>query len=250
MVRRMGYISDQSGIYDRYAREMENWNAHLERTKHFISDYILNNFFQTATIFGSGWLLDLPLEFLSVRLKKILLCDVYHPPQIRQKLKKYGCFELITADITGGHIAAAYEAASLYRKSKKKKGIRNIEIEGFTPTEETDCYISLNILNQLDILIVDFLRKQNIYTSEELNALRKSIQQSHLNSLPKNRSCLVTDYEELIYRNEDVPEISKSLLYTELPTGKNVQTWQWLFDSTGSYNKGCKTVFKVIAMEI
>ena len=92
--------------------------------------------------------------------------------------------------------------------------------------------------------------KQNIYTSEELNALRKSIQQSHLNSLPKNRSCLVTDYEELIYRNEDVPEISKSLLYTELPTGKNVQTWQWLFDSTGSYNKGCKTVFKVIAMEI
>lgn len=250
MVRRMGYISDQSGIYDRYARETENWNAHLESTKHYISDFIQNNFFQTATIFGSGWLLDLPVEFLSVRLKKILLCDVYHPPQIRQKLKKYDCFEMITTDITGGHMAVAYEAASLYRKSKKKTEIGNIEINGFTPSEETDCYISLNILNQLDILIVDFLRKQNMYTTEELNALRKSIQQSHLNSLPKNRSCLITDYEELTYRSEDVPEILKSLLYTELPDGKNVRTWKWLFDSTGSYNKGRKTVFKVIAMEI
>jgi len=246
----MGYISDQSGIYNRYAREMENWNAHLERTKQYISSYILKNQFQTATVLGSGWLLDLPLEILSLSLKKTLLCDVHHPPQIKQKLRKYDGFELITADITGGHIANAYEAVHRYRKSKKKTGISDPEPKGFMPAEETDCYISLNVLNQLDILIIDYLKAQNIYSTDELNALRKSIQQNHLNMLPKNRSCLITDFEETVFRKEDVPEYSKSLLYTELPGGKNIQTWEWLFDTTGSYHKGCKTVFKVVAMEV
>lgn len=250
VIRRMGYISDQSGIYNRYAREAENWNSHLEKTKQYISSYILNNHFQTATILGSGWLLDLPLEFLSLRLQKILLYDVYHPPQIRQKLKKYNCFELITADITGGYMASVYEAVNLYRNSKTKTGIADLKFNGFRPSEDTDCYISLNILNQLDILMIDFLRRQNIYSTEELNTLRTRIQQNHLETLPKNKSCLITDFEELVFRKEDVPVISKNLLYTELPEGKNIQIWEWLFDTTGSYNKGYKTIFKVIAMEI
>lgn len=250
ILRRMDYISDQSGIYSRYARETENWNAHLEKTKQFISNYILKNHCQTASVLGSGWLLDLPLEFLSLRLRKIMLYDVNHPPQIRKKLRNHQCFRLITADITGGLVAGAYNAVNLYRKRKKKTEITDLEFTGFKPSEDTDCYISLNIMNQLDILIIDYLKTQRIYSAEELHTLRTNIQQSHLNAMPKNRSCLITDYEELLYRKEDPSATTKKLLYTALPEGKNIQKWEWLFDTTGSYNRGCNTIFKVIAMEI
>ncbi|HJX70716.1 MAG TPA: hypothetical protein VJ346_02155 [Bacteroidales bacterium] len=246
----MNYISDQAGIFNRYALELENWSSHLEKTKQYICDYVLKNNFNTVSVLGSGWLLDLPVDFLSYNLKKILLYDVFHPPQIRHKFKKNNRFELITADITGGLIAKAYQAAHLYKKSKRKTRITELEFTGFKPVEETDCYISLNILNQLDLLIIDFLKKTRIYTEKELKKLRTLIQESHLKELPKNKSCLITDIEELRYRKEDAPVISKNLLYAPLPEGKNIQTWDWLFDTKGTYNKGYKTAFKVIAMEI
>jgi hypothetical protein len=250
ILRRMDYISDQSGIYNRYAREMENWSSHLERTKEYITGFIQRHSFHTLTILGSGWLLDLPVELLSRNLRKIFLYDVFHPVQIRKKLRSYKCFELIDSDITGGLIENVYSAVELYKKNKKKTGITDLEFTGFNPVEETDGYISLNILNQLDMLIIDFLEKKQIYAEQELKMLRKIIQQNHLNALPKDKSCLVTDFEELIYRKKEVPEISRHLLYAELPEGNNVQTWEWLFDTTGSYHKGCKTIFRVIAMEI
>ncbi len=250
ILRRMHYISDQSGICNRYNREMENWISHLEKTKQYIISYLSDHHFHTLTVLGSGWLLDLPLEFLCQKMQKTLLYDVFHPPQIRQKLKKYSCFELFTADITGGLIASVYEAVCLYEKRKRKTEIDDLEFAGFKPVEETDCYISLNILNQLDMLIIDYLAEKQIYAQEELQILRTRIQQNHLKALPKNKSCLITDFEELIYGREAVPVTTKNLLHTTLPEGKNIQTWEWLFDTDGSYNKGCNTIFKVIAMEI
>jgi hypothetical protein len=246
----MDYISDQAGIFGRYVREMENWSSHLENTKQYICNYISKNNFSTLSVLGSGWLLDLPVDFLSHNLKKVLLYDVFHPPQIRHKLKNNNRFELIAADITGNLIINVYKAVSLYKKSKRKINIEDLECTGFKPQEDTDGYISLNILDQLDSMIVDFLKKAQIYSEKELKKLRIRIQQSHLNGLPKNRSCLITDIEELRYRKKDVPVILNSLLYAQLPEGKNMQTWDWLFDTNGSYNEGYKTSFKVVAMEI
>lgn len=250
VIRRMGYISDQSGIYDRYARETENWKAHLEKTKQYIRNFILKNQYKTVSVLGSGWLLDIPLDFLSSNLEKAVLYDVNHPVQIRQKLRKYHHFKLVTADITGGLINSAYDAVKIYRRGKTKTLIKDLRFSGFRPTDETDCYISLNILNQLDIVIIDYLNKYRIYSTEELNSLRTAIQQSHLDTMPENKSCLITDYEEVVSGNEGRPSGSKSLLYTVLPEGKNILRWEWPFDTTGSYNKGFNTVFKVIAMEI
>ena len=56
-------------------------------------------------------------------------------------------------------------------------------------------------MNQLDILIIDYLKKNSIYPDSELTIMRKMIQQSHLNFLVKHNAVLITDYEELIYKN-------------------------------------------------
>ena len=65
MVRKMGYISDQEGIMKRYLNEQDKWEFHLQNTRQFILDSFKDVQIRNLAIFGSGWLLDLPLEELS-----------------------------------------------------------------------------------------------------------------------------------------------------------------------------------------
>lgn len=246
----MNYITDQAGIYERYYREADNWAVHLQNTRAYITGYLSKHDFRSVSILGSGWLLDLPSSLFTNKFDLIILYDVNHPAQVKQKLKGNRNCRLVSADVTGGMIESVYNAVLLYKKSKNKTGVEDLKFSGFKPVEATDCYVSLNILNQLDILVVDYLKPKRIYTEDELNKLRSIIQSRHLESLPKNRSCLITDTKEKIYRKAGLYDDSRSLLYTDLPEGSNIQKWEWIFDTSGSYNTGYQTAFEVIAMEL
>ncbi len=250
ILRRMNFISDQSGILRRYINEADNWEQHLHNTKKYITEFIRRNKFRTLSVLGSGWLLDLPIEFFKTHLDKVYFYDIFHPSQILHKLKNFRSFYFVADDITGGIISQVYSVVKDYRKTGVKIEIEDFLFSGFSPIAETDGYISLNILNQLDILIVDYLKNTDIYPDAEMNILRAKIQKSHIDSLPANKSCLITDYEELISTMDDVRVNKKKLLYTKLPSGKNVCKWNWLFDTTGTYNNNYKTTFNVIALEI
>ncbi len=56
----MKYISDQKGILNRYLAEGNNWEAHLEKTRGFITGCLEKNKPETVAVLGSGWLLDIP----------------------------------------------------------------------------------------------------------------------------------------------------------------------------------------------
>ena len=57
--------------------------------------------------------------------------------------------------------------------------------------EEYDLVISLNLLNQLDILLCDYLKEKfKIDNEETLLPIRKIIQQNHLDILPVNKTKL------------------------------------------------------------
>ena len=109
--------------------------------------------------------------------------------------------------------------------------------------------VSLNILNQLDILIIDYLKRFSIYSAEEIILLRKIIQQSHIDSLPHHDSCIITDYQELVYDDEKLDRINP-LIHVDLPEGKRKSTWEWLFDSQKTYYHGKTTKFHVVAIEL
>jgi hypothetical protein len=246
----MKLVKDQAGIIDRYIREKENWDLHLSNTKNYIIGCLSKKKINSVSILGSGWLLDLPIEFLAGNIHKIYLYDIYHPRQVMHKLKNYNCFEFITLDITGGLITDTYGAVKHYKKKKKKIPLNDLNYQNFQPVIKSDYYISLAILNQLDILLTEYLEPFHIYSNDELNFFRSKIQESHISFLPVGKSCLITDHEELVHNMKNELIDTKSLLYTTLPGGKNKQTWQWIFDTTGSYNIGYKTTFNVIAMEI
>ncbi len=246
----MNYFSDQKGIIRRYINEEGAWENHLISTKNYITDCLKDKKLKSISILGSGWLLDVPLEFLVNNFERISLVDINHPEQIKNKVRKYKNIELIYTDISGGAIRSVYNLVKSYKKEKIKKDIKEIECPGFKSGKQPDYLISLNILNQLDILLVDYLKKYSIYNENELNDFRSRIQKSHIDSLIPGKSCLITDYEEIIYNADMTLSSRKNLIFTELPEGKNKKTWEWNFDLSGSYYNDKKVIFNVMALEL
>lgn len=248
-IRRIGFIKDQEGIMNRYIRESSLWTNHLEKTRNFISGSFTHTDAQTVAVLGSGWLLDIPLDHLIKRFKHIYLVDIHHPIQIRKKTAAMNQVELIEEDLTGGAIEQIWQR---YRENKISLQNGNIsdQISMAPPLEhiQPDALVSVNLLNQLDIILCDYIRKQGHFQQESLTPFRTAIQSFHLEWITKKPGCLVTDtVEEVVNKNGE--KSSKALLYTELPNGIRRDSWWWDFDSQGTYHPGSRTRMEVQAVE-
>lgn len=249
ILKKMHYVSDQQGIFERYVKEADGWALHLENTKKAIINGAQNKAKKACAVLGSGWLLDIPIDYLAENFEKVYLFDVIHPTQIKHKMDKIKNIKLIEQDITGGAITEFFDSVQLFKSMKKRKELDEFTFNGFSYKEQFDYVVSVNILNQLDILIIDYIKGYNLYSEEELQILRESIQQKHLDSLPQGKSVLITDYEELIFDKNKQLENTKKLIHIDLPEEKVKSTWQWNFDQQ-NYYPGKNVVFNVKALEI
>lgn len=238
----MGFIKDQEGIINRYVREKDNWNDHLKKTKQFILESAQSRQKNKVIVLGSGWLLDLPIDKLSKQFKEVLLVDIFHPRQVLHRIEPYKNVKIIHQDITGRLI-------NFFHKNKKKKSLLTT-INSFSyKAPNADLIISLNIMCQLHILLINYIKRFNQYNNTEIRIIEKEIQQSHLNSLPQGKTCLVTDVEEEIYdKNNHIIGINP-LIHINLPDNGSMQKWQWKFDTQMRYRKDAKTFFNTIAIE-
>lgn len=57
----------------------------------------------------------------------------------------------------------------------------------------------------------------------ELELIRKEIQQFHVNALPKCKSCIITDYKEIYYSESDSLSHVNELIFMELNYLQNVE---------------------------
>lgn len=242
----MGYSSDQEGIMQRYINEEGQWNSHLENSQNFIKKVVKAVGAESVAVLGSGWLLDVPIDYLNDCCTKIYLYDIRHPSQIVNRFKKNKKIEFVNMDITGGIIQYIFEQI----KNKQFTQISNFPEAGFKPIEPIDLTISLNILNQLDILIVEYLRKFPKVTSEDILTLRKKVQLTHIKSLLTDKSCLISDYEEELYDRTGSLVRTSSLIFDSLPEGKKSEEWIWKFDNRMSYYQNRVTHFKVRAIQL
>ena len=155
ILKKMKYVADQKGIIDRYVKEASAWTTHLENTKNIIIECAKNKSKGTCAVLGSGWLLDVPIEFLCQQFETVYLFDVLHPTQIKHKMHKIKNVILVEQDITGGAIKEFFDSVQMYKSMKKRKEPNAIEFSGFSYPVKFDYVVSVNILNQLDILLLD-----------------------------------------------------------------------------------------------
>jgi len=245
ILSRMDYISDQKGIIRRYLREQEGWMEHLRNAGDFIIEVLQSNEINHVVVLGSGWLLDFPIERILQTVKKVTLVDIHFPPQILKKIKIYDQVQCLSADITNGYIQAVYE--QIQNSGTKFDIPVNIDAPRIQP-EKGMLILSLNILNQLDILLVDYILKKTDFNDLLIARFRKNLQASHIAMLKDHPFILMTDYKEILFNSQGKVIEEMQLLYTELPSGQLSREWEWQFDSHRLYHAQANTSMKVRAV--
>ncbi len=250
LAKLFGLQKDREGLILRYLNERDNWESHLQNTKSFILRSAKNKQKGTAVILGSGWWLDIPYEELAEMFNKLILVDISHPNQIKHKAKKYNNIELITADISGT-LKSIYE---IKRGGNTILAPDDFIVEtnnfGFGKKNEADFVVSLNILNQLSFFAKKYLIGNDIFSENEANIIAEMIEQKHIESLPKNKSCLIVDYLQFDYDNDNNLLSESNRLKIDLPKDKIKKEWIWDFDMLGNFIKNRIVKFKVAALQV
>jgi hypothetical protein len=243
----MGYYNYQRGMIFHHAGQEGGWENHHEHSRKFILNAI--NIFkpEKVTILGSGWLLDLPFTEILEKVSRICLVDIIHPPDVINQVRNYDNVELIEKDVTGGLIAEVWEKTRKYSFFNRVKSLEQIEIPEFYPDIDPGMIISLNILTQLEVLLIDFIKERSRIGEEVFRHFRTEIQKKHIDFLTKHRSVLISDYAEVITDRSGVTKTIPTL-YTDLPTGSVREEWTWNFDKTGGDLYNSRSQFKVVAL--
>jgi hypothetical protein len=248
ILKKMGFFTDQDGIMNRYIQEKENWDEHLLNSKQFIIQCLKDKMPSKVVVLGSGWLLDVPMGFLLENCSDIYLIDIKHPNQIVHKYRHYEKVHFIHADITGGAIEKVYQIFN--RQIDISGNLKEVNPPLINFDFSADYIISVNIMCQLDILILEYLRKFKYVNDQVFKNLRHNIQKAHVRLLETTDSCLITDFEELVFNRTDDLIEKKPILYTELPESVQTKEWTWKFDSLMTYYVNRKTFLKVKALSI
>lgn len=249
MFRRMGYFTDQSGILNRYRREQKYWDTHLQNTRNFAMEAMQGKERKSAAVLGSGWLLDVPLEEMSRYFEKVCLYDIRHPATVKRKAKQMGNVELTVCDISC-FAFPVYRYAKQYRKSKVRPPISDIQPENGLDLSGFDFVFSCNILNQLDILLIDYMYQFFDLSREETDTFRSNVQQYHINLLPRSHSCIVADYREVTLTPDGKEISSKTTVNHPITQRTDARRWTWEFDTKMTYYRDRMTFLETLGIEI
>lgn len=247
ILNRLGYYNYQHGFIVRHINQETGWDSHLEKCRNFILGALELYKPEKITVFGSGWLLELPLTEMLEKVSKICLIDIIHPPEVVKQVSNLPGVELRTEDISGGLINEVWQKTSGLLFFKKLKSIDDIQIYEYKFDSDPGMVISLNILTQLETLLVKYLMKKSKVEEAEILKFRKEIQDNHLNLLKKYNSVLITDVTEIFTDSYGNVSEQQSVI-ADLPEGKHKEEWTWDFDLKGSDYYGKRSVLKVAAI--
>ena len=247
MLNKLGYYDYQRGLIIRHLKQEGGWDSHLEHCRRFILK--ATEFYnpEKITVLGSGWLLDIPLKELLEIAGSVTLLDIVHPPEVIKQVSSLKNVTLSEGDITGGLIENVWNETRKLPFFRKLNTLENINIPEYTFTEDPGLLISLNIMSQLDVLPVRYLKTRANAEEEEFIKFRAEVQKQHLKLLRKHKSVLLTDINEISTDRAGRKSEVRSIV-TDLPEGKIKQGWEWDFDlkNTDYYEK--ISVMKVVAI--
>jgi len=249
VLHRLGYYDYQHGLIHRHMNQDEGWNSHLACCRNYILNAVAEIKPLKVTVLGSGWLLDLPLTELLEAGIMVSLIDIVHPPEAYSQAASLPGVELIEDDATGGVVEEIWEKAGKLPLFRKLRTLESINVPVYELKGDPGLVISLNILSQLDVLPVEFLKKRSKVKEEEIFRFRKMIQDNHLRFLSKHSSLLITDISEVFTDLKGNTTEVQSVI-TDLPAGKSRREWTWDFDLKKSDYYEKSSVMKVVAITL
>mgnify|MGYP001673813417 CR=1 FL=1 len=239
----------QRGIARRYTDQADRWREHLTRSQEEVRNFVTKHRPRVLYVLGSGWLLDLPIDYLIEHVPEIHFVDIAHPRTILSRYRKQRSLHFESLDLTGGLINLL---GKISREHFDKKALIDA-IAALRPPEffnqRSASVISLNLLSQLPYpLLTD---ANAALLGDDLEVACAALQTQHLTWLRKfPHRLLIFDFEEV--RNMphySAPELVPTI-YTDFPVLHNRKDWIWLFDCNGSYIHNMTTHLRVAAGEL
>jgi len=247
IINKFGYPRYQWGLITHHSEQGEGWDTHLAHCRQFILKAI--DFYkpEKVTVLGSGWLLDVPVAEMLERNLKVTLIDIIHPPEVKKQLGGLKNVELIEKDATGGLVKEVFEMCRKTSVFRKMHSLDDIIIPELTLEGDPGLVVSLNLISQLDVLPIQYLRKKAKVPEEQFEKFRIAVQQKHIDFLLKHQSVMITDTTE-VYTGDSGTTEDFQWAVADLPESKHKEEWTWDFDlnKSGSYEK--RSVLKVIAL--
>jgi len=251
ILHKMGYYDYQLGLINHYLNDNDGWNSHLAHCRDFILEAVDIVKPSKITVFGSGWLLDLPLAEMTgaCRVEKISLIDIIHPPEVFSQVKSFKNVELAEQDVSGGLIQEIWDKVRKHTFLNPLKTLDDIIIPEYRPAEDPGMILSLNILTQIEALPVKYISRHSKVEDTIIRKFSSAIQEKHINLLKKHPSVLITDISEKI-TDQKGTVTEKQTLLTDLPEARLRKEWTWNFEVMKSDFYRTRSVFDVTAILI
>ncbi|MGB1539541.1 MAG: hypothetical protein ACPG80_01140, partial [Rickettsiales bacterium] len=212
--RKLGYTKEAIATHARYKRCRSAWQPHLEASKEAILQAASQCKQQRkALIFGSGYLLDIPLAPLVSQFEEVELVDIVFPKLTQTVAHRLG------ANCTYGDITALEESDNWLDVPEPK---------AFLEDKTVDFVVSANLLSQLPILPQRYLEKQGV-PAKKRDAFSHQLMAAHLAYLKRFDAtrCLITDTHYL-FKDQQGNLLQKTDALHGVKLPKPERQWPWL----------------------
>lgn len=175
----------------------------------------------TFWLLGAGTMADMPLAELAAMFRRIIVFDIALLPCARRQARRFQNIELRLADITGIVEPLAEWQPAMPLPIPSCEVLR--ELDPVPP----DGIVSLNLLSQLPLLPMDYLRQHDVRRAPA-EAFGREIIEAHLAAL-SSFTCpvgLVTDATRLWHNRAGEPVMQENaVMGVRLPPAE--REWHW-----------------------
>lgn len=219
----MGYESELRALGQRSRRCQNHWQTHLENSCAVVLQAAAGcPETNKALILGSGLLLDVPLDELAERFRKVVLADIVHCRRVRRAASRYDNVQLAQVDVTG--VVERVYAQARARDAAELPRHRPMLFldDGF------DFVVSLNILSQLPVIPNGYVaRHVKNLPNDAIDSFSRCLVENHLDWLARFPAvvCLIADLERWYCKGPKIVKREASLWGVDLPEG--AREWQW-----------------------
>ena len=232
--RKLGYLRELIAIDARYRRCRAAWEPHLKASHDTIRKAIARcERRRQAVVYGSGLLLDIPIDDLSNAFRNVTLVDAAHLRKTRRTLRRFDNVGCVEADVSGVALGLLLGAG---------KGADRLPQPAAPPMDASssiDLVVSANLLAQLPIIPLRFLDRRLGLPGDAQHDYARAIMRAHLDHLAGFGAvrCLITETRsERVSDDGTVLESSDVLRGLELPMAE--RSWDWTVAPVGEVSRG------------
>lgn len=174
-LKQAGVLYDLIALESRARRLRRVWQPHHETCRRLIEGWAAQTPGRDcAVVLGSGLLLEIPLDALAQRFRRVVLVDLFHMPSVQRVVRRFPGVELCACDLTG--VLDGLEDAAESGHLPEPQAV-------FPAAAAADLVISANCLSQLSLRPAVVAWHGGVLVPDQIRRWERALVAAHLAAL-------------------------------------------------------------------